>query len=143
MTDTREKFEKWLTEFIWIQPPLEGKLDSDGRYIYNDLEIQKRWTTWQASEDHYKEREQLAYREASDLAMAIWRDFYKDDSPKFELCDSTAGIISQIDNMYTGLRERIVELEKDAERLDWLQKHFDSALTREAIDNSMNVMKGG
>lgn len=32
--------------------------------------------------------------------------------------------------------DRVAELEKDAERLDWLQKHFDSALTREAIDQA-------
>jgi len=50
------------------------------------------------------EREQeRAYDEASKLAMYIWSNHYRDESPDFELCDSTAGVISQIDNMITGL----------------------------------------
>ena len=44
-----------------------------------------------------------AKREAESLAMALWRKWYKDDSPNFELCDSVAGVITQINNMTTGL----------------------------------------
>jgi hypothetical protein len=51
--------------------------------------------------------ERMAIKEASDLAMAMWRDFFQEASPNFGLCDSPAGVLSQIDNMYAGLRERI------------------------------------
>ena len=44
-----------------------------------------------------------AKREAESLAMALWRKWYKDDSPNFELCDSVAGVITQINNMTAGL----------------------------------------
>ena len=44
-----------------------------------------------------------ANREAEYLAMHLWKKYYKDDSPNFELSDSVAGVISQIDNMCTGL----------------------------------------
>jgi hypothetical protein len=44
-----------------------------------------------------------AKREAESLAMALWQKWYKDDSPDFELCDSVAGVITQINNMTTGL----------------------------------------
>lgn len=41
--------------------------------------------------------------EAESLAMALWKKHYKDDSPDFSLCDSVAGVISQIDNMVCAL----------------------------------------
>jgi hypothetical protein len=44
-----------------------------------------------------------AKREAESLALYLWEKHYKEDSPNFELCDSVAGVISQIDNMTTGL----------------------------------------
>jgi hypothetical protein len=44
-----------------------------------------------------------AKREAESLAMSLWQKWYKDDSPDFELCDSVAGVITQINNMTTGL----------------------------------------
>lgn len=47
-----------------------------------------------------------AMREASELAMCIWRSEFRNESPEFELCDSPAGIISQIDNMFAGIRQQ-------------------------------------
>ena len=44
-----------------------------------------------------------AKREAESLAMSLWQKWYKDDSPNFELCDSVAGVITQINNMTAGL----------------------------------------
>jgi hypothetical protein len=44
-----------------------------------------------------------AFREASSLAMSLWKKHYKEASPNFELLSTTAGIISQIDNMVSGL----------------------------------------
>ena len=45
-----------------------------------------------------------AHREALYLAQSIWRSEYLKDSPDWEPCDDVAGIISQIDNMYAGMR---------------------------------------
>ena len=53
----------------------------------------------------------LAFEEASNLARALHKKFYKDINPNFELCDSTAGIISQIDNMVCTLVEAQPERE--------------------------------
>jgi hydrogenase maturation factor len=71
-----------------------------------------------------------AMREASSLAMSMWRHHYKDVSPNFELCDSVAGIITQIDNMAAGLAEKIVErdaeiarLNSEIRRLDFVREH--------------------
>ena len=44
-----------------------------------------------------------AKREAESLALSLWEKHYKEYAPNFELCDSVAGVISQIDNMTTGL----------------------------------------
>lgn len=46
---------------------------------------------------------------ASSLAMHIWDKHYKADAPNFGLCDSLPGVISQIDNMYAGLRNQLRE----------------------------------
>ena len=55
-----------------------------------------------------------AMREASELAMSIWRAEFQKLSPEFELCDSPAGVISQIDNMYAAMRaERDALVAKD------------------------------
>ena len=51
-----------------------------------------------------EESERKARLEAETLARAMWRRWYKEDSPNFELCDSTAGIITQIDNMVAGMK---------------------------------------
>lgn len=58
-----------------------------------------------------------AMQEASYLAMSIWRSEFQKVSPDFELCDSPAGVISQIDNMYAairGQRDALAALVNDA-----------------------------
>lgn len=57
-----------------------------------------------------KERED-DYGEASTYAMSLFNTYYKNkpDAVGFELCESVAAIITQIDNMATGV---IAELEK-------------------------------
>lgn len=63
------------------------------------------------------EREQAhAKREAGNIAMYLWRKYYQAESPNFGLCDSAAGVMTQIDNMLAGVHERMEELERDAER---------------------------
>jgi hypothetical protein len=60
-----------------------------------------------------------AKREADYLAITMWRRYYKDESPDFRLCDSVAGVITQIDNMSAGLGEKI---EEQQTRIDNLEK---------------------
>lgn len=38
------------------------------------------------------------------LAMALWRSHYRNTAPEFELLPDAAGVLSQIDNMVSGLR---------------------------------------
>jgi hypothetical protein len=46
-----------------------------------------------------------AKREAEDLANIMYKKYYANDTDAvpFELCDSVAGVITQIDNMVAGL----------------------------------------
>lgn len=37
------------------------------------------------------------------LAMALWRQHYRETAPEFELLPDAAGVLSQIDNMVSGL----------------------------------------
>ena len=59
-----------------------------------------------------------AMNEASTLALAIHRRHYLKSAPNFELCDSLSGIISQIDNMTTGLLNENAALVKAARERD-------------------------
>jgi hypothetical protein len=43
------------------------------------------------------------YNEAATLAIFMFKKYYP-ENPEFHLCDSTRGLISQIDNMVTGLK---------------------------------------
>jgi hypothetical protein len=61
-----------------------------------------------------------AKTEAEALCMAIYRRKYKTTSPDFELCDSIAGVISQIDNMIGGLFDENASLKAE------LAKHQES-----------------
>lgn len=45
-----------------------------------------------------------ARREAVCLAASIWRSEYKADAPNWAPLETVAGVISQIDNMYAGVR---------------------------------------
>ena len=52
-----------------------------------------------------------AREEAKALAVSLWIKHHRKDSPEFELCDSVAGIISQINNMVAGIIDKLEELE--------------------------------
>jgi len=47
--------------------------------------------------------DELAYREAVALANALWSQWYREDSPNWKPLPDLRGVISQIDNMTTGL----------------------------------------
>ena len=70
-----------------------------------------------------------AKREAENLANTLYKNHYKKDSPRFELCDSVAGVISQLDNMTTGLVKR-----PTAQSL--------AAIQREAIETMIKTVYG-
>lgn len=73
-----------------------------------------------------KELEQ-AKREATRLAEIIWRAEYKDDAPDWKPLDSVAGVISQIDNMFAGIRQQRDTLRWELARL----REENERLTRE------------
>ena len=58
----------------------------------------------------------LAQREADSLAQSLNRRFYSEKA-SWGLCDSVAGVISQIDNMAAGLGQRAEKAEAEVERL--------------------------
>lgn len=62
-------------------------------------------------------REELAEakREAENLAKSIYRSEYSDNDTGWELLESVAGVISQIDNFYAGVREQRDEARELAE----------------------------
>ena len=82
--------------------------------------------------DELEAEAQRAYQEAVYLAESIQKQEFRHESPDWEVCATTEGVISQIDNMYAGVRsqrdsarfdlkvaqERIEELEADKNRLD-------------------------
>lgn len=69
----------------------------DARFIVEAIAAAKRRTQPEATKGDSL-RTSLA-----DLAMALWRTHYRNDSPNFELLPDAAGILSQIDNMVSGL----------------------------------------
>ena len=86
------------------------------------------------------EERNKAMNEATYLALAIYKAEYTAVSPQFELCDSVAGIISQIDNMYAGVRNQrdaalaqnaklVTENEMLNNRLSAIETDFDKALS--------------
>lgn len=46
------------------------------------------------------------YEQLKDLTVTIWKIFYREEAPDFEPLDSVLGLITQIDNMVTGLERR-------------------------------------
>lgn len=54
------------------------------------------------------------YDYARDLAYYLWRKHYKKDAPDWEPFEDLYGVLSQIDNMTTGLTRRSTLTEKAA-----------------------------
>lgn len=65
-----------------------------------------------------------AKREAENLATSICRAEYSNVAPNWGLCDSLAGVISQIDNMYAGVREMRDEAGKELSSIHrWIERN--------------------
>lgn len=62
-------------------------------------------------------REGEAYGYASRLAEGIWRKHYQQEAPKWACFDNLMGVLTQIDNMVTGLTKKP---DDDAARFRWL-----------------------
>jgi len=64
----------------------------------------------------YTEEDRIScdYEYAKDLATHIWREFYSKESPDWEPLDDLFGVLTQIDNMVSGLswesgQQRLIE----------------------------------
>lgn len=81
-------------------------------------------------EDERVERAK-AEAEAGTLATAIWEQFYKESAPDWGLRDSVPGVISQIDNMFAGVRDQLAQakatIEEQSSRIDLLRGCMKSA----------------
>jgi hypothetical protein len=60
--------------------------------------------------------------EASRLANSIWRSEYKNDAPNWQPLGTVVGVISQIDNMYAGVREQRNALRQQLAELEQVAK---------------------
>lgn len=60
---------------------------------------------------------QQAYRQAKSLANTMWRHHYRATDPNWTALDDTVGVITQIDNMYAGVREENSRLRHANDRL--------------------------
>ena len=67
---------------------------------------------WRLSDELARARQEAEY-----LALTIYNKEYKDkpDAVPFELLDTVAGVITQIDNMYTGVRNERDQLRQKAQ----------------------------
>lgn len=85
------------------------------------------------------EENKHAMREASSLALSLYRRFYQTTAPNFSLCDSPAGVITQIDNMIAGIIKERDELAAKLNALakqkpvGWLFQNEETGLT-EVVD---------
>jgi hypothetical protein len=84
-----------------------------------------------------REGQKEAYDEAVYFATALWKQHYKEESPNWSPCDTTAGVITQIDNMSTGLirigkREGMEEVKKIV--LNLYAKGIDYQILKVVVD---------
>ena len=59
-----------------------------------------------------------AYGYASRLAVAIWEKHYKDTAPQWKPFDDLMGVLTQIDNMTSGLAQQVEPVQPIDEALD-------------------------
>lgn len=74
---------------------------ADGKISYEEIDaIELRFF------NEVENQNSVAMREALNLANSIYRTEFKTDAPDWKPLDTIAGVISQIDNMYAGVREQ-------------------------------------
>ena len=77
--------------------------DDTGNPFRKDSPAYWAWSGWKAASKQPAQREPDAYGYASRLAVAIWEQHYKDVAPQWKPLDDLMGVLTQIDNMTTGL----------------------------------------
>lgn len=90
-------------------------------FFESDLPVDR--TTFAHAVDHLDDAIKLVDRldgYARSLAMHLWGEHYIKDAPQFELLDDAYGVLSQIDNMLTGLARQSPDGGMDVERLDFV-----------------------
>ena len=70
------------------------------------------------------------YEYAKDIATHLWESNYKSNSPEWEPCDDLMGVLSQIDNMTTGLtiqtKKKVPVLMEHKDSQDcWCEPYLD------------------
>lgn len=70
-----------------------------------------------------------AYGYASRLAVAIWEQHYKDVAPQWKPLDDLMGVLTQIDNMTSGLT-RLAQPEQEPVAWGWAIMHSDGTYAR-------------
>ena len=101
--EAREDAEHWKTEYLIVAARLCGKKHPRDNGIISEHEIIPKLTQ---ERDEAREKLAEAKREAENLARSIYRTEYSDNDTGWGLLESVAGVISQIDNMYAGVREQ-------------------------------------
>ena len=91
----------------------------------------------QRERDEARGQLSAAKREAEYLATSIHRSEYSNVAPNWGLCDSVAGVISQIDNMYAGVR---AQRDEAREKLK-AQRAETAAQCAEAFLKTLNLWK--
>ena len=90
-----------------------------------------------AERDQLKAENAAALREATDLALAIWRRRYATECPNFQPFEKAFSVIGQIDNMAAGLmcdQERL-KAENEALRDDVEQSQYDANAWRNSEES--------
>lgn len=106
-----------------------------------EVENDHNWQANELAEEAFMERDEAhrqlaaAKREAEYLAKIIHRSEYSDAAQNLALCDSVAGVISQIDNMYSGVRaqqdEAINETHQVREFMYYAFRKYEKELNAE------------
>jgi len=82
------------------------------------------------------------YKYAKELAIAIWKEKYRNDAPDWEPLDDLGGVLTQIDNMICGWignaydNDRIAALERENEVLRKEIAYLKAPLCDEDIDEA-------
>lgn len=114
ISDLQGDVEAWKRETMIANARLRGEKHPDDNGAISPKEIIPK-----LQRELAEEREHLAEakREAEYLAAIIHRSEYADVAPDWSLCDSVAGVISQIDNMYAGVRQQRDEARQQRDTL--------------------------
>lgn len=64
--------------------------------------------------------DERGYIAACNLAKAIHARYYREDAPDFQVWPDTLGVITQIDNMVSGLTRRAAQAPSDAKDAGWI-----------------------